>query len=92
MGGGAGSGTPCGMSAGVSLAPGAPETAAVLPLGPCPPLCLAVGKPIKVQMTPQPSEEEVNQLHRHYIQELCKLFEEHKLKFNVPADQHLEFC
>lgn len=78
----------------MNFAPGAPETAAALPLGPCPPLSfsLAVGKPIKVQMTPQPSEEEVNQLHRRYIQELCKLFEEHKLKFNVPADQHLEFC
>lgn len=80
------------MTTGVSLAPGAPETAAVLTLGPCPPLSLAVGKPIKVQMTLQPSEEEVNQLHQRYIKELCKLFEEHKLKFDVPADQHLEFC
>lgn len=51
-----------------------------------------VGKPIQVQKTLQPSETEVNQLHQHYIKELCKLFEEHKLKFNVPADQHLEFC
>lgn len=57
-----------------------------------PPLFLAVGKPIEVQMTPQPSEEEVDQLHQLYIQELCKLFEGHKHKFNVPADQHLEFC
>ncbi|XP_057612588.1 2-acylglycerol O-acyltransferase 2 [Chionomys nivalis] len=56
------------------------------------PINTIVGKPIEVQKTPQPSEMEVNQLHQHYINELCKLFEEHKLKFNVPADQHLEFC
>lgn len=61
-------------------------------LGHCPPLSLAVGKPIEVQMIPHPSEEEVNRLHQLYIKELCKLFEEHKLKFNVPEDQHLEFC
>ncbi|CAO2613705.1 2-acylglycerol O-acyltransferase 2 [Lemmus lemmus] len=56
------------------------------------PINTVVGKPIDVQMTPLPSEEEVDQLHRRYMEELCKLFEEHKLKFNVPADQHLEFC
>lgn len=55
-------------------------------------LCLAVGKPIEVQKTLHPSEEEVNQLHQRYIKELCNLFEAHKLKFNIPADQHLEFC
>lgn len=43
-------------------------------------------------MIPHPSEDEVNRLHQLYIKELCKLFEEHKLKFNVPEDQHLEFC
>ncbi|XP_055479619.1 2-acylglycerol O-acyltransferase 2 isoform X2 [Psammomys obesus] len=56
------------------------------------PITTIVGKPIEVQMTPQPSEEEVDRLHQLYIQELCKLFEGHKHKFNVPADQHLEFC
>lgn len=35
-GGGDGSGTPCRMTTGVSLAPRAPETAVVLTLGPCP--------------------------------------------------------
>ncbi|XP_041524346.1 2-acylglycerol O-acyltransferase 2 isoform X2 [Microtus oregoni] len=56
------------------------------------PINTVVGKPIQVPKTLQPSEREVNQLHQRYINELCKLFEEHKLKFNVPADQHLEFC
>lgn len=58
----------------------------------CPPLCLAVGKPIEVQQVLQPSQEEVDKLHQRYIDELCNLFEAHKLKYNVPADQHLEFC
>lgn len=54
--------------------------------------CLAVGKPIEVKQISQPSQEEVDKLHQHYIDELCKLFEAHKLKYNVPEDQHLEFC
>lgn len=57
-----------------------------------PPLCLAVGKPIAVQKTLNPSQEEVDQLHQRYIKELCDLFEAHKLKYNVPIDQHLDFC
>ncbi|KFO38408.1 2-acylglycerol O-acyltransferase 2 [Fukomys damarensis] len=55
------------------------------------PITTIVGKPIEVQKNLQPSEEEVNQLHQRYIKELCNLFEAHKLKFNIPADQHLEF-
>nr|XP_054097887.1 2-acylglycerol O-acyltransferase 2 isoform X5 [Callithrix jacchus] len=55
------------------------------------PVTTVVGKPIEVQKTLHPSEEEVNQLHQCYIKELCNLFEAHKLKFNIPADQHLEF-
>ncbi|KAM5248027.1 2-acylglycerol O-acyltransferase 2 [Ctenodactylus gundi] len=56
------------------------------------PITTVVGKPIEVQKTTHPSEEEVNQLHQRYVKELCNLFEAHKLKFNIPADQHLEFC
>lgn len=56
------------------------------------PITTVVGKPIEVQQRPQPSQEEVDQLHQRYIDELCSLFEAHKLKYNVPADQHLEFC
>ena len=47
-------------------------------------LCLAVGKPIEVQKTPHPSQEEVDRLHQHYMKELENLFEAHKLKYNVP--------
>lgn len=39
----------------------------------------------------RPSEEEVDQVHQKYLNELCKLFEEHKAKYNIPEDKHLEF-
>jgi 2-acylglycerol O-acyltransferase 2 len=51
-----------------------------------------VGKPIEVQKILQPSEEEVDQMHQRYMKELYNLFEAHKLEFNIPIDQHLEFC
>ncbi|XP_059677275.1 2-acylglycerol O-acyltransferase 2 [Gavia stellata] len=55
------------------------------------PICTVVGKPIPVQRKCRPSEEEVDQVHQKYLNELCKLFEEHKAKYNVPEDKHLEF-
>ncbi|XP_072825277.1 2-acylglycerol O-acyltransferase 2-like isoform X1 [Vicugna pacos] len=56
------------------------------------PITTVVGTPIEVQKTPHPSQEEVDRLHQRYLQELSDLFEAHKLKYNVPIDQHLEFC
>ncbi|KAM7084804.1 2-acylglycerol O-acyltransferase 2 [Molossus nigricans] len=56
------------------------------------PITTVVGKPIEVQQVLQPSQEEVDKLHQHYIDELCNLFETHKLKYNISADQHLELC
>ncbi|XP_047608738.1 2-acylglycerol O-acyltransferase 2 [Phacochoerus africanus] len=56
------------------------------------PITTVVGTPIEVQKTPNPSQEEVDGLHQRYLKELSRLFEAHKLKYNVPSDQHLEFC
>ncbi|XP_022449562.1 2-acylglycerol O-acyltransferase 2 [Delphinapterus leucas] len=56
------------------------------------PITTVVGTPIEVQKTPRPSQEEVDRLHQRYMKELSNLFEAHKLKYNVPSDQHLEFC
>ncbi|KFQ62050.1 2-acylglycerol O-acyltransferase 2 [Pelecanus crispus] len=55
------------------------------------PICTVVGKPIPVQRKHRPSEEEVDQVHQKYLNELCKLFEEQKAKYNIPEDRHLEF-
>ncbi|KAB0370982.1 hypothetical protein FD755_017391 [Muntiacus reevesi] len=56
------------------------------------PITTVVGKTIEVQKTPHPSQEEVDRLHQRYMKELENLFEAHKLKYNVPRDQHLEIC
>uniref|UniRef100_A0A8B9XV96 Acyltransferase n=1 Tax=Bos mutus grunniens TaxID=30521 RepID=A0A8B9XV96_BOSMU len=58
----------------------------------CRPINTVVGKPIEVQKIPHPSKEEVDRLYQRYMKELENLFEAHKLKYNVPRDQHLEFC
>ncbi|NWY55424.1 MOGT2 acyltransferase, partial [Chionis minor] len=55
------------------------------------PICTVVGKPIPVQRKHRPSKEEVDQVHQKYLDELYKLFEEHKAKYNIPEDSHLEF-
>ncbi|NXS36834.1 MOGT2 acyltransferase, partial [Pomatostomus ruficeps] len=55
------------------------------------PICTVVGKPIPVQKKHRPSEEEVDQVHQKYLNELSELFEKHKAKYNVPEDIHLEF-
>lgn len=73
-------------------APRVPAPRVVPVLGHQPPLSLAVGTPIEVQKTSNPSQEEVDGLHQRYLKELSRLFEAHKLKYNVPSDQHLEFC
>ena len=67
-----------------------PVHSVVLALSHHAPLCLTVGKPIEVQKTPHPSQEEVDRFHQHYMKELENLFKAHKL--NVPRDQHLEIC
>ncbi|XP_010022611.1 PREDICTED: 2-acylglycerol O-acyltransferase 2 [Nestor notabilis] len=55
------------------------------------PIYTVVGKPIPVQRNYKPSEEEVERVHEKYVKELTKLFEEHKAKYNIPEDRHLEF-
>ncbi|KAM8974937.1 2-acylglycerol O-acyltransferase 2 [Pelodytes ibericus] len=55
------------------------------------PICTVVGKPIKVVENANPTSEEIDQMHKLYMEELSKLFEEHKTKYNVPAEKHLTF-
>ncbi|XP_078401143.1 2-acylglycerol O-acyltransferase 2-A-like [Cetorhinus maximus] len=55
------------------------------------PIHTVVGKPIDVEKKENPSQEEINEFHQKYIEELTKLFEEHKTKYNIPEDRHLTF-
>ena len=50
---------------------------------------LAVGEPIPVTKVENPTPEQLDHLHSAYIEELKKLFEEHKAKYNVPESTEL---
>jgi len=45
------------------------------------PLYAVVGKPIPVDRTPEPTEEQINQLHAQYIDAVVSLFEKEKKKY-----------
>lgn len=51
----------------------------------------SVGKPIRVVQTPSPTSEDIEQLHRTYLQSLTQLFEEHKHHYGLQGHQHLTF-
>lgn len=50
-----------------------------------------VGKPIEVTKTDSPTKEELDLLHSQYMKALTDLFEEHKEKYGIPSDDHLNF-
>ncbi|CAF93006.1 unnamed protein product, partial [Tetraodon nigroviridis] len=53
------------------------------------PVHTVVGKPISVAQTPSPTSEDIEALHRAYLQRLTQLFEEHKLEYGLQQHQHL---
>ncbi|XP_006890341.1 PREDICTED: 2-acylglycerol O-acyltransferase 1 [Elephantulus edwardii] len=55
------------------------------------PVHTVVGRPIHVEKTLQPTPEQVEELHQTYLEELRKLFEEHKGKYGIPEDKTLIF-
>ncbi|KAG9346402.1 hypothetical protein JZ751_006713 [Albula glossodonta] len=50
-----------------------------------------VGRPIPVVQTPSPSREDIDALHKLYMEGLTQLFEEHKENYGIPVDKHLKF-
>ena len=42
-----------------------------------------VGKPIDVEQTANPTQEQIGKLHQHYIDAVVELFEENKNKCNA---------
>lgn len=51
----------------------------------------AVGRPIPVRQTLHPTPEQIEELHQTYMDELRKLFEEHKGKYGIPENETLIF-
>ncbi|EDL00438.1 monoacylglycerol O-acyltransferase 1, isoform CRA_b, partial [Mus musculus] len=50
-----------------------------------------VGRPIPVQQTLNPTSEQIEELHQTYLEELKKLFNEHKGKYGIPEHETLVF-
>ncbi|XP_041506825.1 2-acylglycerol O-acyltransferase 1 isoform X2 [Microtus oregoni] len=55
------------------------------------PIYTVVGRPIPVRRTPHPTQEQIDQLHQTYMEELKKLFDEHKGKYGIPEHKTLVF-
>ncbi|KAL2094355.1 hypothetical protein ACEWY4_009074 [Coilia grayii] len=55
------------------------------------PINTVVGKPIHVEKREKVSADDLDALHQLYMEELSKLFEEHKSNYGVPEDTHLIF-
>uniref|UniRef100_A0A3Q0T2D3 Acyltransferase n=1 Tax=Amphilophus citrinellus TaxID=61819 RepID=A0A3Q0T2D3_AMPCI len=55
------------------------------------PIHTVVGKPIPVTQTPSPSSEDIESLHKVYLQGLTELFEQHKQTYGLTEHQHLTF-
>ena len=52
--------------------------------------CLSVGAPIPVKRAvPNPSAQQVNRLHKKYVQGLINLFEEQKHRYGLPRSVKL---
>ena len=50
-----------------------------------------MGKPIPVERNPNPTQEQVDELHAKYCQELTELFEKYKLRCGAKLSDHLCF-
>lgn len=54
------------------------------------PIFTVFGKPIDVKKVPNPTNEQINQLHEQYIRELTELFDSYKVKCGADASAKLE--
>ncbi|XP_006861948.1 PREDICTED: 2-acylglycerol O-acyltransferase 1 [Chrysochloris asiatica] len=55
------------------------------------PIHTVVGRPIPVHQTLNPTSEQIETLHQNYMEELRKLFEEHKGKYGISEHKTLVF-
>lgn len=53
------------------------------------PVHTVVGKPIPVEQNCSPSRTDIEDLHREYMNQLVRLFEENKAKYGIAECQHL---
>ncbi|ESN92323.1 hypothetical protein HELRODRAFT_115941 [Helobdella robusta] len=53
------------------------------------PVNVVVGSPLKVPTILDPSDDEINEWHKKYVDRLVDHFEKHKLQFGLKEDDHL---
>lgn len=53
------------------------------------PINTVLGAPIKVSKTANPTQDQVDELHKVYVTKLQELFESNKTKYGVPAQAQL---
>lgn len=49
------------------------------------PLNLVVGSPIRVEKVPEPTDEQILDLHKRYTKALVALYEEYNPKYGTPG-------
>ncbi|XP_055521244.1 2-acylglycerol O-acyltransferase 2-A [Leucoraja erinacea] len=54
------------------------------------PIYTVVGKPIPVERNASPTDQDIESLHKAYLDQLTCLFEENKIKFGLAENSHLE--
>jgi 2-acylglycerol O-acyltransferase 2 len=55
------------------------------------PLVTVVGKPIRVEKVEKPSNEEIDELHAHYLKDLKKLYDDFKDLYHKDRKQEIRF-
>ena len=50
---------------------------------------VAVGAPIEVDKVEKATQQQINGLHARYVEELKKLFDDHRERFGVPESARL---
>lgn len=53
-------------------------------------LIVPVGKPIPLDKTTNPTQEEIDEAHKTYIASLVALFDEHKAKYGIEDNETLK--
>ena len=53
-------------------------------------LLFAVGRVIKVAKNPHPTQQEIDETHRIYVDSLTALFDENKERFGLDRNQKLQ--
>jgi 1-acyl-sn-glycerol-3-phosphate acyltransferase len=55
------------------------------------PMVTVIGKPILVEKSEEPTQKEIDELHEKFLEELTKLFDEHKVNYPQEKEKKIVF-